>query len=57
MTYYKTSRRSHTPISDAAVFFSNEENYNKVFKRVERQKQRTQEKNQSLEKVKEILIK
>lgn len=55
MTYYKSSRRSHTPISDAAMFFSNQDNYDRVF-RSENPKKK-QVKNQSLEKVKEIFDK
>ena len=57
MTYYKTSRRSHTPISDAAVFFSDKENYNRVFNQNAQKESASQEKNPSLEKVKEILMK
>ncbi len=52
MTYYKTSRRSHTPISDAATFFSNKENYERVFR--QNKPKDKKDRNHSLEKVKEM---
>jgi len=55
MTYYKKTKRSHTPISDAAVFFSNKENYDRVFDQKQTNLKRNH--NQSLEKVKELFNK
>ena len=55
MTYYKSSKRSLTPISDAAIYFSNHERYKSVFdkdKKVSKGKTSDQ-----LEKVREILLK
>jgi len=56
MTYYKTSKKNHTPISDAAIFFSNKENYDRVFG-YDKSHENTEKKHSPLEKVKEILNK
>ena len=53
MTYYKSSKRSLTPISDAAIYFSNHERYRQVF---EKEKQVSKGKtSDQLERVREML--
>ncbi len=55
MTYYKSSKRSLTPISDAAIYFSNHERYRQVF---EKEKQVSKGKtSDQLERVREMLSK